>query len=485
MQPPNIIVILADDMGYGDWGRNNRQSKIPTPNLDRLADEGMRFSDAHAASAVCTPSRYALLTGRYCWRSRLKNGIVWHWDGALIEPDRRTIGNLLQEAGYATECVGKWHLGWDWALQDGSHPNDHAPFGELTPARKEVAAQVCLEARIGGGPVDRGFDHYFGVDVPNFPPYTWFQDAHLDPLPTVAKPKGMYGSPGLAAEGWVMEEMLPAFTRRAVEGIHAHAAADRPFFLYFPLTAPHSPVVPNAAFHGKSGAGRYGDFVCEVDDVVGQVMRAVDAAGIRENTLILFTSDNGPEHRMADDEGVYERMEKYGHASMGNLRGIKRDVWEGGHRVPFVARWPKRIASGTVCDRAISLADLMATCAEISGVTLHDGEAEDSISFLPLLEGCQDVPLRPPVILHSVNGKFGIRQGDWVFIDDPSGGDNQPPQGWEPEWYTKQRGYTAHDQPGELFNLKEDATQRMNRYAEEPERVKGMKAALAQIRGDD
>ena len=420
-QKPNIIYILADDMGYGDMGCNNPDGKIPTPNLDRLAGQGMRFTDAHAGSSVCTPSRYNILTGRYAWRSRLKRGIVWEWDGPLIEAERPTVASMLRDQGYRTHCLGKWHLGWDWPTFDGRHPNETLPFGQIgTQAAAEERHEfgrrnIDFTKRIGGGPVDRGFDSYFGVDVPNFAPYAWFEDDHLTALPAEEKPADMYVRPGKAVPGWSLEAMIPEFTRRAVKGIEDHVAS--PFFLYFPLTSPHSPIVPNQEFRGNSGVSRYGDFVCEVDWVVGQVMDALDRTGARDNTLLIFTSDNGPEDRTDDDEGVYERARQRGHYSMGPLRGVKRDTWEGGHRVPFVASWPATIPPGRRCDQLISIGDLMATSADLVGIELPKGAGADSVSILPLLRGGTDRPVRDFVIHHSASGTFAVRRGDWVLIN--------------------------------------------------------------------
>ena len=487
---PNIIYILADDMGYGDMGCNNPDSKIPTPNLDRLAEQGMRFTDAHAGSSVCTPSRYSILTGRYAWRSRLKQGIVWEWDGALIEPGRPTVASLLRDQGYQTACIGKWHLGWDWSTFDGRHPNDTLSFGAFGDSEGHKRCDFGLKdidfsKRIAGGPVDHGFDSYFGVDVPNFPPYAWFEDDHLVDLPTEEKPPAMYGNSGKACSNWKLEEMIPEFTRRAVQFINEQGVAQQtsrssPYFLYFALTSPHSPIVPNKEFRGKSGIGSYGDFVCEVDWVVGQVMDALNRTGMRDNTLLIFTSDNGPEDRTPDDEGVYERARQRRHYSMGPLRGIKRDTWEGGHRVPFVASWPAVIPPGSCCNQLIGLGDLMATCAELNGVELPEGVGEDSISMLPLLRGHVDKPVREIAIHHSCSGRFAIRKGDWVFIDAPSGDDNK-----EPDWFKAERGYTTHDGSGELFNLRKDIVERTNLYAEHPEVVRELSQLLEQTKLTD
>jgi arylsulfatase A len=482
MRPPNIVFILADDMGYGDMGCNNSESRIPTPNLDRLAKQGMRFTDAHAGSAVCTPSRYNVMTGRYAWRSRLKEGIVWEWDGSLIEPDRQTVASLLRDNGYNTACIGKWHLGWDWPTKDGKHPNETLPFGRRLyrgqdPRTEFGRHSIDFTGRITGGPVDRGFGSYFGVDVPNFPPYTWFEDDRLVDQPTEEKPDSMYGGPGLMAPGWTLEGMIPEFTRRAAEFINDQATTDIPFFLYFPLTSPHSPIVPNAPFKGMSDAGNYGDFVCEVDWVVGQVAKALEASGQKENTLLVFTSDNGPENITPDDEGVYRRAHDRKHFSMGPLRGMKRDAWEGGHRVPYVASWPAGMPQGVVCDQLVVLGDLIATCAELLGVELSADAGEDSVSMLPLLRGEADKPSRTYAIQHSMQGKFAVRKGNWVFIDSPGGGDNP-----EPAWFRTERGYQSHEYPGELFNLADDIGERVNRYAEQPDLVRELSAVLTEAK---
>jgi len=485
----NIIYILADDMGYGDLRANNPHSRIPTPNLDRLAARGMRFTDAHASSAVCTPSRYGILTGRYNWRSRLKQGIVWEWDGALIEPDQLTVAGFLQSHGYDTACIGKWHLGWDWATKDGKHPNETLPFGVMHGVSRDQRCQFGMERidftkRIGGGPVDRGFDSYFGIDVPNFPPYAWFENDRLTEPPTTTKPAGMYGHDGPAVANWSLEAMIPTFVDKAVDYIEAHAPAEhpdaKPFFLYFPLTSPHSPVVPNEQFKGLSGIGNYGDFVCEVDWVVGQVVEALERTGQFDDTLIIFTSDNGPERGVPDDEGVYERAQRTNHYSMGPLRGMKRDAWEGGHRVPFVAACPSVIPAGTTCDQPVCLTDLIATCADIVSAKLPDGAGPDSVSMWPLLRGGTDQPTRESLVHHSMSGKFALRRGDWVYIESPSVDENNAP-----DWFNAERGYEPHDQPAELYNLRDDLPERVNRYADESKRVAELAAELHAIRGSD
>jgi arylsulfatase A-like enzyme len=272
------------------------------------------------------------------------------------------------------------------------------------------------------------------------------------------------------APGWELEAVMPELTRRAVQYIKR--AADKPCFLYFPLTAPHTPIVPTAPFRGRSGAGDYGDYVCQVDWTVGQIMDVLERTGRAERTLLLFASDNGPENF------CYELARTHGHYSMARLRGLKRDTWEGGHRVPFVARWPGVTPSGSTCAQLTILADLMATCAELTGGAVPADAAEDSVSILPLLCGELDQPVRHSAVHHSISGKFAVRQGDWVYIDAPSGDDNR-----EPEWFRQERGYTPHDQPGELYDLRADIGERRNLYAERTERVAQLRQVLAQTRG--
>jgi arylsulfatase A len=478
VEPPNIVYILADDLGYGDLGCYNHESKIPTPHLDRLATEGMRFTDAHAPTSVCTPTRYAILTGRYSWRSRLKRGVLGPWGEPLIAADRLTVPALLKQHGYATTCIGKWHLGWTWPTRDGQPPR----------SGPDRLSNVDFTRPVADGPTTRGFDAYFGTDVPNYPPYCYIDDDHTVGLPTEPN-RPEFNRPGPMLPGWQWVDIMPELTRRAVRVIEGAAvagaggAARKPFFLYFPLTAPHYPVVPAPEFRGKSGAGDFGDFVAQVDWTVGRVLDALRRTGLADNTLVVFTSDNGPEITGEVDPGAYDRAERYRHYSMGPLRGAKRDAWDGGHRVPFLARWPGTIPAGSVSDETIAHVDLMATVAAILGVTLPDNAGEDSVNILPALRGeARATPLREATVHHSASGKFAIRKGDWVLIDAPSGDDNN--RKGEPEWLKKERGYTPHSQPGELFNVRQDRSQRQNRYAEHPEVLRELKALLERYKRD-
>jgi arylsulfatase A-like enzyme len=471
---PNIVYILADDLGYGDLGCYNPASKIPTPNLDRLAAQGMRFTDAHSPSAVCSPTRYALLTGRYAWRSKLQRGVLVQWDKPLIAADRLTVPSLLKQHGYATACIGKWHLGWTWPTKDGKPP----------ASGDDRLSNVDFTKPVTDGPTTRGFDLYFGTDVPNYPPYCFVENDRTVGIPSQPDPgkADQFNRPGPMLPGWKLVDILPALTKRAVKYVEDSAKGGKPFFLYLPLTSPHYPVVPAPEFKGKSGAGDFGDFVMQTDWTVGEVLKALDRAGVAGNTLVVFTSDNGPEVTGEVDPGVYDRLKKFGHASMGELRGAKRDVWEGGHRVPFIARWPGKVPAGSVSRETICHVDLTRTVAAILGVSLPDNAGEDSYNLLPVLEGEADKPVREATVHHSGSGRFAIRKGDWVLIDAVSGDDNN--KRGEPDWLKADRGYAKHDQPGELYDLRQDMTQKTNRYADQPERVRELKELLARYKRD-
>jgi len=475
---PNIVYILADDMGYGDLACQNPKSKIPTPNLDRLATQGIRFTDAHAPTAVCTPTRYAVLTGRYCWRSWMKKGVLGPYGKPVIEPGRLTVPAMLKSVGYKTACIGKWHLGWAWPTADGepaAAAGKKATVPEEGSAKKRGGRKIDFTKPIAEGPTTRGFDTYFGTDVPNYPPYCFIENDRTLGIPTIPKPNTMFGNPGLMLEGWDLVQILPTLTKRAVACVEAAAKTpDKPFFLYFPLTSPHTPIVPAPEFKGKSGAGDYGDWVHQTDWTVGQVLDAIDRGGLAENTLVIFASDNGPEHF------AYTRIREFGHYSMGDLRGLKRDTWEGGHRVPFMARWPGKIKPGTTSSETVCHVDLMATLAALLGIPLPDDAAEDSYSILPALLGEKlGKPIREATVHHSCNGKFAIRQGDWVFIDAPTGDDNK-----EPDWLKEERGYKPHTFPGELYDVSKDLSERRNLYAEHPEIVERLKALLEKYKAE-
>jgi len=397
---PNIVIVLADDFGFGDAACFDPQfSKIPTPNIDRLAAEGMRFTAAHSSSAVCTPTRYGLLTGRYNWRSTLQAGVIKPFDEPLIASNRLTVAGMLKQQGYHTACIGKWHLGWSW------------------PRNGE---EVVFDQPIAAGPVTRGFDYYFGTDVPNYPPYTFIENDRVTVLPTEIIPRAVAVASGVnvngaMAPGWKFENILPTLAGKAVEYIDQRAKTKQPFFLYFPLTTPHQPFTPSARFKGKSGISAVGDLVMETDWALGEVMTALERNGLAGNTLVIFCADNGHNGSTAAP------FQKAGHRVSGPFRGYKAGILEGGHRGPFAARWPGIVKPGSQCGQLISLVDVMATCAEITGAKIPDNVAEDSFSFLPLLQG-ENQPIREAVITHSSAGVFAIQRGDWKFIAGPAGG---------------------------------------------------------------
>ena len=463
---PNIVLILADDLGYGDLGCQNPRSKIPTPHLDRLASQGMRFTDAHASSALCTPSRYSLLTGQHCWRSRLKQGVLNMWDEPLIRPEQLTIAGMLRNQGYRTSCFGKWHLGLAW------------PFKGVVAQGFDTqvsSADINWSRRISGGPVDCGFDYYFGVNVPNEPPYAFIENDHVVGVPAVDYPtvkgqQGHWAGPGVA--GWDWTQVLPQITSNTVRWIEGATSAAQPFFLYASLVGPHQPVVPAAQFQGASGAGAYGDYVAEVDWAVGQVLEALEAAGVATNTLVLFTSDNGP------DAFAYARIQQYRHESMGELRGIKSDIWEGGHRVPFIASWPGTVAAGTTNAQTICLIDLIRTLAQVVGAELPASAGQDSVSFLPALLG--NVPnglSNRLLLLESGMGQFGIRSNSWMYIDSSTGDGHNPEL--EPMWFKRYRKYGSEQpRPALLYDLNKDLAQGTNLLDSRPRIAGELRAQL-------
>jgi arylsulfatase A-like enzyme len=444
---PNILYILADDMGVGDVSSLNPHCAWKTPALDRLAREGRTFTDAHSASGVCSPSRYTLLTGRYSWRGQLKSSVLHGYDAPLLETNRITVADYLRQHGYATAMVGKWHLGLDWA-KTGS----------------QVDA-VDFSKRFGGGPVDHGFDSFLGISASlDMPPYVYLRDDRSTTVPTnrvADSPK-----PAMWRAGWVGSDfhhadVQPRFLERSLQWLHERKTAGdgKPFFLYLALASPHTPIVPTGGFRGKSGANAYGDFVLQVDDAVGQLLDALDRLGMASNTLVVFTADNGCSPAANLDE-----LHQVGHDPSAGFRGHKADLFEGGHRVPFIARWPGQVPAGTRCSQTIGHLDLLATCAAILGKTLPDHVGEDSVSFLPLLRRGDDAgPSRESLVHQSNNGSFAIRMGRWKLLLTPDSG------GW---------GDPKPDSPAskslprfQLYDLESDPAESRNVAAEHPEIV--------------
>ncbi|UCG48862.1 MAG: arylsulfatase [Phycisphaerales bacterium] len=455
---PNIVFIMADDMGYGDLGCYNKNSKIPTPNMDLLAAQGVRFTDAHSPSAVCTPTRYGVLTGRYCWRSRLKRGVLNGYSPCLIETERLTVASLLKRHGYATACFGKWHLG----LGDAGRTDFSKP---LKP-----------------GPNELGFDYFYGISASlDMPPYCYIENDRPVEQPSLKVEAGKAREDGWWRAGAISPdfkhvEVLPRLTDKAVEYINKQSAdePERPFFIYFALPAPHCPIAPAEFVKGRSKAGGYGDYVFEVDWTVGRVMEALDKNDLTDNTLIMLTSDNGSPGRTKVKRDPYSIIELYGHRPNGDLRGIKADIWDGGHREPFIARWPGRIAPGTTSSELVCLTDLLATSAAIVGAKLPENAGEDSYNILPALLGQKlEKPIREAVVHHSVSGVFSIRRGKWkLILGRGSGGFTRPrvikPKPGEPE--------------GQLYNLAEDLGETNNLWKQQPEIVRQLTELLEKYR---
>ncbi|MCU0749142.1 MAG: arylsulfatase [Akkermansiaceae bacterium] len=467
-EKPNILLLYADDLGYGDLGCYNSKSKIPTPQLDKLAAGGMRFTDAHSSSGICSPSRFAMLTGRHHWRDF--HGIVDAFGKSVFKPERLTLPEMLQAKGYRTAAIGKWHLGWDWNAirKPGSKKNGIRPedFDWSKP--------------IPDGPCAHGFDHYFGDEVINFPPYCWIEDDKVlkapDTMMDVTKWKTIKEGnwecrPGPMSSDWDPYQNLPETTRRGVEYIKAQKNAEKPFFLYFAFPSPHAPIIPNDRFDGKSKAGAFGDFVCETDDSVGQLLQALEDAGLSDNTLVIFSADNGPEHY------AWERDEKHDHWSAHPLRGLKRDIYEGGHRVPTIIKWPGVTPAGKVSHALISQIDFMATIAAALGFELPADAAEDSHNQLPLLKG-ETATVRSTHIHNTKVNHYAIRHGKWLLINADTGYLRNPPASWN-----QKHGMPADDKsPVELYDLENDIGQKHNLAAQHPERVTELQALLKKIR---
>lgn len=452
-RPPNLVVVLCDDLGYGDPACYNKDSKVPTPNIDRLAAQGMRFTDAHTPSSLCTPTRYGLLTGRYCWRTSLKRGVLQGYSPLLVEPGRLTLASLLKGRGYTTAGLGKWHLGLG-----NAQPTDYAK-----PLRP--------------GPNAVGFDYFFGIPASlDMPPYVFVENdaVTVAPSETIAasemRRKGGNGfwRAGAIAPGFRHADVLPTLTEKAV-GYLRKQSAEKPFFLYLALTAPHTPWMPTDDFRGKSGAGYYGDFVAQVDATLGRVARALDDARLADDTLLIFTSDNGA-HWLPTD------IAQWKHRANDDLRGQKSDIWDGGHRVPFIARWPGRVEAGTTSKELICLTDVFATAAALAGADLPADAAEDSFDLSSVLLGKKlDRPVREAVVHHSGDGTFGIRQGPWKLAMALGSHGFSEPKNVKP---------TPGGPQGQLYNLDADPEEQHNLWLERPEIVRRLTALLEKYKAD-
>lgn len=466
---PNVIILYADDLGYGDLGCYNADSKIPTPNLDKLAATGLRFTDGHSSSGICTPSRYAMLLGRHHWRD-------FHWIVGALGPskfkeEQLTMGEMFQSKGYTTACIGKWHLGWDWdAIRKPDTPKD-----SVQPEHFDWSKPIP------DGPLAHGFDHYFGDAVINFPPYAWIVDDRLPRAPDTvitgrfdeAPKEGNWEvrkGPGLS--DWDFYEVLPTLTRKSADWVRARKGNDKPFFLYVSFPSPHAPIIPNDEFDGKSDAGPYGDFVYQTDYACGQILKALEESGHANNTVVIFSADNGAEFY------AFPRDEKHDHWSSDPLRGLKRDIYEGGHRVPFIVRWPGLTEPGSVSDALISQTDIMATVAAALGAPIPEGQAIDSFDFLPYLKGEVKKGPRSQMVHNTKKDHYAFRDGDWLLINAQTGYLRKAPEVWN-----KKNGIPEEDDlPVELYNLREDVGQKNNLATKHPERVEAMQALLKQVR---
>jgi arylsulfatase A len=462
---PNILIILADDLGYGDAQcYNPTRGKIPTPCIDQFASQGMLFTDAYAATSVCSPSRYALMTGRYPWRTSLQHFIVDVWAKPLIAPDRLTLASFLKQQGYRTAMFGKWHLGDDWHIPAGQLPlfKSRPASPGAPPTAEELAAwQQALSQPITGGPFDHGFDTYFGTDVPNWPPYAFIQDNRVQGTPTAFLPQSLLSNylasvQGPALAGWKLEDILPTIIHHTCDYLAESAHEKKPFFIYLAMTAPHTPLAVVPEWSGKSGLhSLYADYVMQTDAAVGQVLDALDKSGQADNTLVIFSSDNG----FAAYVGG-KQLEAEGHFPSGPLRGYKFSGYEGGFREPFIVRWPGVVRAGARSDQVVQLTDLMATFADVLGVKLPVNAGEDSTSFLPLLKGV-DKPVHDFTISTSSPGVMTVRRGPWRFIAGNGSGDAG-----------------GKKSSGELYNLSDDLGETKNLYAQNPGIVADLTAIL-------
>ncbi|MDM8254437.1 sulfatase family protein [Phocaeicola barnesiae] len=450
---PNIIFILADDMGYGDVSYFDNNSKLKTENLDRMAQEGVVFTDAHSSSSVSTPTRYGILTGRYNWRSTLKNNVLYGYDKALIPADRETMASMLRKNGYTTAGIGKWHLGWDW---------DNIDAGK---------DKVDFSKPVQNGPTTRGFDYFYGFcGSLDMAPYVYIENDMPTSLPdreTVNEGKYSWWRKGPTGADFVHEEVLPNLVDRACNYIKEKAKADQPYFLYLPLPAPHTPILPTEEFRGKSGIGEYGDFVLMVDAMVGKLLQAVKESGEDGNTIVVFTTDNG----CSPAAGIKE-MEAQGHRPNSIYRGHKADLFDGGHRIPCILRWPEGTKPHEV-RQTVCLTDFYATFAAINGYKLMDSEGEDSYNLLPAIVSETEIdPIREATVHHSIDGQFTIRQGDWKLLLSASSG------GWSAPTPTDTLALDSLP-PIQLYNMKDDPSETTNVEAEHPEIVSRLRALMA------
>jgi arylsulfatase A-like enzyme len=478
---PNIVYILTDDLGYGDVSIYNPESKIKTPNIDKLASEGMRFTDAHSPSSVCTPTRYGILTGRYCWRTKLPTGVLRGYGQALLEKDRTTIASLLQEHKYTTGVIGKWHLGLDWVLKEeykDSINSASVQKSELGIITQMNGDWVDFTKKPTDGPLTHGFDYSYILPASlDMEPYCYLENDVLTELPNDHTPgndldTGSYATqafwrPGRITKSFDFYDVLPKFIDKAKEFVQSHSKNEKPFFLYLPLAAPHSPWVPKKDYDGTSGAGQYGDFVQMVDAQIGSFLKSLDESKVSENTIVIFASDNGPFWKP-------DFIKRFDHKAADIYRGMKADIYEGGHRIPFIVRWPGKVQAGSVSDFKTTLTNLIATSADVVGIQLNDRTGEDSQSIYPiLLNDDKKKTEARPIVHHSSKGYFALRKGNWKLIEKRGSGGFSIPVIIEPN---------VGEPIGQLYNIAEDPSETNNLYSEKPELVKELLAELNNIK---
>lgn len=457
---PNVVYILADDMGYGDISAYNENAGFTTPHLDKMCERGMKFTDAHATSAVCTPSRYSILTGRYNWRSELKMGVLGGYSRAMIEKGRKTVATLFKEKGYYTACIGKWHLGMDFATEDNFSEKPDFDYCDGVDYSKPIVH----------GPITKGFDYFYGISGSlDMSPYVYIEQDRFTQIPQsmVSSRKGKeFYREGPISNDFVHEEVLDHCTSKAQQVIKDYK--DTPFFLYLPLTAPHTPILPHDKFKGKSNTNEYGDFVLHCDDVVGRINKTLEEFSLLEDTIVIFTSDNGCSYQAG-----FEELLAKGHNPNYHFRGSKSDIFEGGHRVPLIVQYPKEIPSHTSSDSTVCLSDFFATMADFLDVPIADNEAEDSVSMRSILEESERVVVRDHIVHQSIDGSLSIRIGVWKLEMCPgSGGWSYPRSGSEEEKYLPSL---------QLYNLEDDIGETNNVFDVYPGKVDEMITTLTDI----
>jgi arylsulfatase A len=469
-KPPNVLVLLCDDLGVGDVGAFNPQSKIATPHLDELAKQGLRLTDCHSGSSVCTPTRYGILCGRYAWRTALQQGVLGGLSPSLIADTQLTIPKLLKQKGYRSACVGKWHLGLDWKRVEGK---------SISPLSIETEDQnwnVHYDQPFSGGPLAAGFDEFFGISGSlDMVPYTFLRDDRVDVVPTMDRSFDMtIGSKrqtrrGPAASDFHADQVLPELTKASLQFLERHRDAhpNRPFFLYVAFASPHTPIIPQADWIGKSKISPYADFVMQQDEAIGQILDKLDQLNLSENTMVVFTSDNG-----CSPEADFEQLRKLGHDPSNGRRGAKADIFEGGHLVPTIVRWPAMIQAGQIAKQTTCLTDIFATVAEAASLAIPLDQAPDSYSWLPIFRDPSISKVRDTIVHHSINGTFAIRCEDYKLIFAPDSG------GWSPP---RPIALSKSEQDIQLYNLREDPKESSNLSEIEAVQVKKLSRIMESL----